>query len=257
MKYFGCKDYFLSELRKQPHVDISVAFLLITLSSNTTVTNATSAEPQANASTPRLALIQDGHLAPTNLLVPTVLPARLAHLDSKTPTCSLLTLLHKAGADLGLVLPDLVDLAWDTRLRDGSHLGRLSRPTGRVPGTTTPSLQARLVARQVLPACSSKGSSSSDRHRECLPTPCHLRRTTSQLPLVEPRTCPGVPVQLLLKCPRSLESQSHRPQPQRPRLRWRLNRPQRRSRSRLPCWKTRSLEPHQPQASRFPLAPRA
>lgn len=255
MKYFGCKDYFLSELRKQPHVDISVAFLLIKLPSHTIVTTATSEEHQANASTPRLALIQDGHLVPTNLLAPMVLPARLVRLDSKTPTCSLLTLLHKAGAGLGLVLLDLVDLAWDTRLKDGSHLGRLSRPTGLVPGTTTPSLLARLVARQVLPACSSKGS-SSDRHQECHPTPCHLRRTTSQHPLVEPQTCPEALVQLLLRCPRSLAI-SHRPQPQRPRLRWRLSRPQKRSRSRLPCWKTRSLQRHQPQASRFPRAPRA
>lgn len=31
MNYFGCKTVLLTELRKQPHVDISVAFLLIIL----------------------------------------------------------------------------------------------------------------------------------------------------------------------------------------------------------------------------------
>lgn len=142
MKYFGCKDYSVSELRKQPHVDISVAFLLIELFTHAIVTTATSGEPQANASITRLALIQDGLLAPTKLLALTVLPVHLAHLGSKTPTCSLLTLLHKVGADLVLVLLGLVDLAWDTHPRDGSHLGS-SHPTGRVPGTTTPSLRAR------------------------------------------------------------------------------------------------------------------
>ncbi|KKY36513.1 putative g2 m phase checkpoint control protein [Diaporthe ampelina] len=128
-----------------------------------------------------LVLIQGGHLAPTNLLARTVLPAHLAHLDSKTPICFLLTHLHKAGVDLDLdPLLDLVDMAWDTLLRDGSHLVKLSRRTGRVHGTTIPSLLARQVALQVLPACSSKGSSkgsnkgsskgSSGRHQES-PTP--------------------------------------------------------------------------------------
>lgn len=173
---------------------------------------------------PRLALIQDVHLAPTNLLALTVLQARLAHPDSKTLTCSLLTLLRKAGADPGLALLGPVDLAWDIRPRDGFHQGRLSRPTGRVHGTTTPSLLARQVARQAPPACSSKGSSSG-RHQECLPTPCRLRQTTSQHPSVERQTCPGVLVRLLWRCPRSPDSKSRRLQPRHPRLRWRLSRP--------------------------------
>lgn len=185
-----------------------------------------------------------------------VLPARLVHPDSKTPTCSLLTHLHKAGADLGLVHPDPVDLAWVTPLRDGSHLVRPFRPTGQVPGTITPSLPARQVARLVLPACSSKGSSSSGRHLVCLRMPCHLRQTTKQHPSAERQTCQEVQAQLPLRCRLILESLD-KPRPQRPRLQWPPSRLQRRSRLRLPCSKTRSLEHLRPQASRSPQAPRA
>ncbi|POS81516.1 hypothetical protein DHEL01_v200089 [Diaporthe helianthi] len=100
--------------------------------------------PKANASTPRLALTQDAHLVPTNLLAPTVLPASMAaHPDSKiqTQTCSPLTHplthpLHKAGADLGLGhrLDPLDPVAWVTHLRDGSR----QAPSSTAPAPAPP-----------------------------------------------------------------------------------------------------------------------
>lgn len=109
----------------------------------------------------RPALTPDGCLL---LPSPPVLPALPALPASKTPTCSLLTHLHKVGSDLALRLahPVLAASLWAILPhKDGSHLVRVSRPTDLVLGTTTLSLQVhhQLVCRD-LQVCHNNNSNA-------------------------------------------------------------------------------------------------